>query len=166
MAHDTITNNKYFIYLCSKFIVMAKEIERKFLVTGDFEPFVTRRTHIIQGYLCKDPDRTVRIRIRDNHGFITVKTRNHGCERNEWEYEIPVDDAHEMLTACPGCLEKTRCLIDAGDSLTWEVDIFAGANSGLVVAEIELPTADTPFERPSWLGEEVTGDKRYYNSNL
>ena len=95
---------------------MAKEIERKFLVTGDFEPFVTRRTHIIQGYLCKDPDRTVRIRIRDNHGFITVKTRNHGCERNEWEYE--------------------------------------------------LPTADTPFERPSWLGEEVTGDKRYYNSNL
>ena len=109
---------------------MAKEIERKFLVTGDFEPFVTRRTHIIQGYLCKDPDRTVRIRIRDNHGFITVKTRNHGCERNEWEYETPVADAHEIR------------------------------------AQHELPTADTPFERPSWLGEEVTGDKRYYNSNL
>lgn len=71
-----------------------------------------------------------------------------------------------MLGACPGSLEKTRCLIEAGDGLTWEVDIFAGAHAGLVVAEIELPTADTPFERPSWLGEEVTGNKEYYNSNL
>ena len=145
---------------------MAKEIERKFLVSGDFEPFVYHRSHIAQGYLCSDPDRTVRIRVRDDRGFITVKTRNDGCSRNQWEYEIPVADACEMLAACETGIDKTRCLIDAGDGLTWEVDVFAGANSGLVVAEIELPGVDTPFARPSWLGMEVTGDERYYNSSL
>lgn len=145
---------------------MAKEIERKFLVCGDFEPYVKHRFDIAQGYLSTDPDRTVRIRIRDNQGFITVKTRNNGCVRNEWEFEIPVDDARDMLAACPVCLVKTRCIADAGNGLYWEIDVFGGKNQGLIVAEIELPTPDTTFARPEWLGEEVTGDPKYYNSNL
>lgn len=145
---------------------MAKEIERKFLVSGDFMPFVYRKFEIAQGYLNSDPDRTVRIRLRDTQGYITVKTRNDGCVRNEWEYEIPFEDARQMLAACKTRIEKTRCLIDAGSGLSWEVDIFAGANEGLIMAEIELPDADTTFIRPSWLGKEVTGDTRYYNSSL
>lgn len=145
---------------------MAKEIERKFLVTGDFGAFVTESHHIAQGYLNTDPCRTVRVRVLDDKGFITVKSRNDGCVRNEWEYEIPVADAMEMLAICSCGLEKTRNIIPAGDGLVWEVDVFGGRHKGLIVAEIELPAADTPFVRPEWLGEEVTGDPAYYNSTL
>jgi len=145
---------------------MAKEIERKFLVSGDFRPFVVKSHHIAQGYLNTDPDRTVRVRRLDDRGFITVKNRNDGCVRCEWEYEIPVADAIEMLDICCGGIEKTRCIVPAGNGLVWEVDVFGGRHKGLTVAEIELPTADTDFARPEWLGEEVTGDPAYYNSTL
>lgn len=145
---------------------MAKEIERKFLVTGNFETFVTESHHIAQGYLNTDPDRTVRVRRIDDRGFITVKGRNEGCVRNEWEYEIPLSDAIEMLSICRGSIEKIRNIVPAGAGLVWEVDVFEGRHKGLVVAEIELPGIDTPFERPQWLGEEVTGDPAYYNSTL
>lgn len=146
---------------------MGKEIERKFLVVGT--SFVDRATAshtIAQGYLSTDPDRTVRVRILDDKGFITVKTRNSGAVRGEWEYEIPVADARELLPACLKTLEKTRYVVPAGDGLRWEVDVFAGRLDGLVLAEIELPEADTPFQKPGFIGEEVTGDPRYYNSNL
>lgn len=145
---------------------MAKEIERKFLVKGDFRAFVTDSHRIAQGYLNTDPCRTVRVRVLDDHGFITVKGRNEGCVRNEWEYEIPLSDAIEMLSICSGSIEKVRNIIPAGNSLVWEVDVFGGRHEGLIVAEIELPEADTCFERPQWLGEEVTGDPAYYNSSL
>lgn len=145
---------------------MAKEIERKFLVTGDFEPYVIERRHISQGYLSTDPDRTVRVRIKGDKAYLTIKTRNKGCVRGEWEYEIPFGDASELLQACTCTIEKTRCIIDAGKGLQWEVDIFGGRLNGLIVAEIELPNSSTPFERPAWLGREVTGDSRYYNSSL
>lgn len=145
---------------------MAKEIERKFLVTGDYQPYIGESHQICQGYLNTDPDRTVRVRILDNQGFLTVKTRNEGCVRNEWEYSIPVEDARMMLDACAAKIEKTRHIIESDNGLKWEVDVFGGRNSGLVVAEIELPSPDTPFDRPAWLGNEVTGDSRYYNSSL
>lgn len=145
---------------------MSKEIERKFLVRGDFRPYVEHSHDIAQGYLNTDPDRTVRVRLLDERGFITIKTRNDGCVRNEWEYEIPFADAKAMLPACGNIIEKTRNIIDAGNGLVWEVDVFGGKNKGLVLAEIELPSPETSFDRPDWLGEEVTGDSRYYNSSL
>lgn len=145
---------------------MAKEIERKFLVSGDFDAYVTEHHRIAQGYLNTDPDRTVRVRLLDDRGYITVKGRNEGCVRCEWEYEIPSADAAEMLGICNGGIEKIRNIIPAGNGLVWEVDVFGGRHKGLVVAEIELPSADTPFARPEWLGEEVTGDPAYYNSTL
>ncbi len=144
---------------------MAKEIERKFLVCGDFMPYVTCEHRIRQGYLNTDPDRTVRIRVLDSQGFITVKTRNTGCSRNEWEYEIPLHDAEDMLEACRGRIDKIRKIVPAGNGLRWEVDVFGGRHEGLVIAEIELPSEDTPFDRPGWLGAEVSGDPRYYNSS-
>lgn len=145
-----------------------KEIERKFLVND--HTFITQASctqEISQGYLSTHPDRTVRVRIANEQGFITVKTRNHGASRNEWEYEIPLADAREMLReAANGVLEKTRYIIPAENGLKWEVDVFHGALDGLIIAEIELPSEDTPFQLPSFVGKEVTGDKRYYNSSL
>ncbi len=149
---------------------MAKEIERKFLVTGDFMPEVFRSYRISQGYICRTPGRTVRVRVRDDQGFLTIKgpSFDGGLSRFEWEKEIPAGEAEELLAlAEPVVIDKTRHLIKNTDGVhTWEVDEFHGANAGLVIAEIELGSPDEPFDRPAWLGTEVTGDRRYYNSYL
>lgn len=145
------------------------EIERKFLVADPVAAVaeaVGRHT-ISQGYLCRVPERTVRVRLRDGEGFITVKGRNHGAERQEWEYAVPLADVRGMLSLCEApILHKTRYIVPASGGLKWEVDSFDAPCCGLWLAEIELPTADTPFDRPRWLGEEVTDDPRYYNSVL
>lgn len=146
---------------------MAKEIERKFLVKGDsYRNLAVETISIAQGYLNRDPERTVRIRVWNNQGFITVKTRNRGLTRNEWEYDIPLADAREMLLHCERPIEKHRYIVPAENGLKWEVDEFGGRLDGLVVAEIEIPTEDTPFILPDFIGREVTGDPAYYNSNL
>ncbi len=146
---------------------MAKEIERKFLVTDNsYLSMAQSSMRISQGYLSYDPDSTVRIRILDSKAFITVKSRNHGAVRNEWEYEVPVRDAQDMISACKvRCLEKTRYIVPFG-GFRWEVDRFHGDLSGLVVAEIELPREEESFSLPPFLGEEVTHDPAYYNSSL
>jgi len=148
---------------------MAQEIEKKFLVKGDFKPFVTKQTRITQGYLSSVPERTVRVRIKGDKGFITVKGigNESGASRYEWEKEIPVEEVKELLKICePGIIDKTRYIVPAGDGLKFEVDEFYGDNDGLTVAEIELPAEDYKFEKPDWLGEEVTGDVKYFNSML
>ncbi len=148
---------------------MGKEIERKFLVKGDFKPFVTAKTRITQGYLCSVPERTVRVRIKGEKGFITIKGigSQSGASRFEWEKEIPVAEVKELLNICePGVIDKTRYIVPEKSGLKFEVDEFYGDNEGLIMAEIELPSEDYPFEKPEWLGEEVTGDARYYNSML
>ena len=147
---------------------MAKEIERKFLVAGDFKQGASESFRLIQGYISTDPDRTVRVRINGSHGFLTIKGRSSadGLSRYEWEKEIPVEEARELMELCgPGIIDKTRYLVPCGDH-TFEVDEFYGSNQGLVLAEIELADEQETFQKPSWLGEEVTGDIRYYNSML
>lgn len=147
---------------------MGLEIERKFLVAGDFRPFAKNATRIIQGYLSSIPERTVRVRIKDNQGFLTVKGKGSksGTTRFEWEKEISAEEAQELIAMCePGVIDKTRYLVEAGRH-TFEVDEFHGDNQGLIVAEVELASEDEAFERPLWLAEEVTGDERYYNSML
>lgn len=147
---------------------MAQEIERKFLVAGDFRPFVRKAIRITQGYLNSAPERTVRVRTKGEKGFITIKGKasESGVSRFEWEKEIPVDEVRELLKICePGVIDKTRYLVDAGNH-TFEVDEFYGDNEGLTIAEVELGSEDEAFEKPSWLGEEVTGDVKYYNSML
>lgn len=147
---------------------MAQEIERKFLVKGDFKPEVFKQTRITQGYLSSVPERTVRVRVKGEKGFITIKGigNESGASRFEWEKEIPVEEVRELLKICePGVIDKTRYLVKNGE-YTFEVDEFYGDNDGLTVAEIELPDENAQFERPAWLGEEVTGDVRYYNSML
>ncbi|PKP52848.1 MAG: adenylate cyclase [Bacteroidetes bacterium HGW-Bacteroidetes-1] len=147
---------------------MAQEIERKFLVKGDFKPFSTKAIRITQGYLSSVAERIVRVRIKGDKGFITIKGKSNatGISRYEWEKEIPVSEIEELLKICePGVIDKTRFLVKAG-ARTYEVDEFYGENQGLVVAEIELTAEEEEFEKPLWLGEEVTGDVRYYNSML
>ncbi|MCD8042479.1 MAG: CYTH domain-containing protein [Tannerellaceae bacterium] len=147
---------------------MGIEIERKFLVKGDFSPGVKRAYRIVQGYLCSAPERTVRIRIRDREAFITIKgpSSGDGLTRYEFEQPIPLADAEELLKLCePGIIEKVRHIIPAGTH-TWEVDVFHGENEGLVMAEIELKNPNEAINLPDWIGEEVTGDPRYYNSML
>lgn len=122
----------------------------------------------MQGYICSDPDRTVRVRVRGDKGFLTIKGRSSedGLSRYEWEKEIPVSEAFELMALCgSGVIDKTRYLVPFGKH-TYEVDVFHGANEGLVLAEIELSDEQEAFEKPSWLGEEVTGEVRYYNSML
>lgn len=148
---------------------MAQEIERKFLVNGDYKSLATKAYKISQGYLSSVPGRTVRVRIRDDEGYLTIKgaANKSGVSRFEWEKEIPVEEAEELLPLCePGIIDKTRHIISASNGLFFEVDEFHGDNEGLVVAEIELPDENYPFEKPEWLGKEVTGDRRYYNSML
>ena len=149
---------------------MLQEIERKFLVNGSFEKEAFKAVHIVQGYLSRVPERIVRIRIKDEKGFITIKGKSNasGATRFEWEKEIPVEEARHLLELCePGIVEKTRYLINNTDGRhVWEVDVFHGNKEGLVVAEIELSDENEPFDKPSWLGEEVTGKQRFYNSNL
>ncbi len=148
---------------------MAQEIERKFLVKGDFMPFVKKQTRITQGYLSSVPERTVRVRIKGDKGFITIKGigNESGASRYEWEKEISVEEVNELLKLCePGIIDKTRYIVPASDGLKFEVDEFYGDNDGLTVAEIELPDEDFKFVKPEWLGEEVTGDVKYFNSML
>ena len=146
---------------------MAKEIERKFLVKD--KSFISAAFDVIdiaQGYLSVDPDRVVRVRIAGEKAFLTVKTRNNGPVRHEWEYEIPIKDAGEMLQSATHTIAKTRYFVKGSDGHVWEVDCFKGGNEGLIVAEIELADTEIAFEIPDFVGEEVTGDARYYNSNL
>ena len=146
-------------------IIMAKEIERKFLVKKNWKP-QTAGSLIAQGYLSTDPDRTVRIRIRGDKGYITVKGKNQGILRQEFEYEIPLADAEAMLKLCvQPIITKTRYIEEIAGG-NWEIDVFAGANAGLIVAEIELPDLEANFVKPQWLGSEVSADKRFFNSNL
>ena len=148
---------------------MAQEIEKKFLVTStDFKKEATKETRITQGYLSSVPERTVRVRIKGTKGFITIKGigNQSGASRYEWEKEIPVSEVEELLKICePGVIDKTRYEIKSGD-YTFEVDEFYGDNDGLIVAEIELKDETDSFNKPQWLGQEVTGDVKYYNSML
>ncbi len=147
---------------------MAQEIERKFLVSGDFKSSAFKATRITQGYLSSVPERTVRVRVKGDKGYITIKGigNSTGASRFEWEKEIPVEDVKALLEICePGVIDKTRYLVKAGEH-TYEVDEFYGDNEGLTVAEVELSDENEAFDKPSWLGEEVTGDPRYYNSML
>lgn len=146
---------------------MALEIEHKYLVVGDsYKEMAGSRLEIRQGYLNRLPERTVRVRTKNNHGYLTVKGKNFGDVREEFEYEIPYDDAFRMLQLCePPLLEKTRFIVDY-DGHTWEVDEYHGTREGLVVAEIELPDSATPYALPPFVGENVTGNVKYYNSNL
>lgn len=147
---------------------MATEIERKFLVRRDvWRADSARGTAYRQGYLSDDPARTVRVRLAGAKATLTIKGVTRGIERAEFEYEIPPEDAVVLLeTLCiRPLIEKTRYRLDHGGR-TWEVDVFAGDNAGLIVAEIELPSADAQLELPPWVGAEVSDDARYFNSNL
>ena len=147
---------------------MAQEIERKFLVKGEFKNSAKKETRIIQGYLSSVPERTVRVRLKGEKGFITIKGigNESGASRYEWEKEIPTDEVKDLLNICEaGVIDKTRFLVDSG-AHTYEVDEFYGENQGLIVAEVELSSEDEKFNKPEWLGEEVTGDVKYYNSML
>ena len=146
---------------------MGVEIERKFLVSGDAWRTLGEPVLLRQGYLSADPERTVRVRIEGEQGVLTIKSKNEGASRGEWEYPIPLVDAEELLDRlCERPLvEKYRRRIDV-KGFTWEVDEFLGENAGLVVAEIELPAEDTVFDLPDWIDREVTGERRYYNSSL
>lgn len=148
---------------------MALEVERKFLVRGDGWRALGDATLMRQGYLATGPERVVRVRVSGERAWLTIKGLNFGATRREYEYEIPLADAAEMLGVEGICerpiLEKRRTRIPRGD-VVWEVDEFLGENAGLVVAEVELRDEAQPFELPAWIGAEVTGDARYYNSNL
>ena len=148
---------------------MAQEIERKFLVLDDsFKHEAYSKSHIQQGYICSERGRTVRVRIRDERAYLTIKgpSMNGGLSRYEFEREIPLDDGRQMMQLCEsGIIDKTRWLVKSGNH-TFEVDEFHGENAGLVVAEVELHHEDELFEKPHFIGKEVTGDRRYYNSQL
>lgn len=146
---------------------MGKEIERKFLVEGDAWRALAQGVRYRQGYLNSQKERTVRVRTSGDKAFLTVKGPTSGASRLEFEYEIPLGDALVMLDelAEKPLIEKTRYRIPAGPYV-WEIDEFWGGNAGLIVAEIELPSEDAPFEKPEWIGREVSDDPRYFNSNL
>jgi adenylate cyclase len=147
---------------------MGLEIERKFLVKGDFKQYAYKHESIVQGYLSSVPERIVRIRIIGEKAYITIKgiSNASGLSRYEWEKEIAAGDARELIRLCePGIVDKVRYYIKAGHH-TFEVDEFCRENEGLVMAEIELSGEDDLFEKPGWLGDEVTGDERYYNAYL
>lgn len=149
---------------------MAQEIERKFLVEGDaYRVLAFNSSRISQGYIASGNGRTVRVRIRDERGYLTIKgpSADGGLSRYEFETEIALSDARELLALCePGIIEKTRFLVRAADGHVFEVDEFYGENEGLVMAEVELKAADEAFVKPDFIGREVTGDPRYYNSHL
>jgi len=147
---------------------MAVEIERKFLVRGDYKPFITASFRIIQGYLSSVPERTVRVRIKGDQAFLTVKGRGSrsGMSRFEWETKISVKDAQNLLDLCePGKIDKTRHLVQSAGQ-RFEVDEFHGDNQGLVLAELEISSEEEKIQIPDWLGKEVTGQKKYYNAML
>jgi len=147
---------------------MATETERKFLVKGEFRHLSVKEINIIQSYLAIDSDKTIRLRVADDKAYLTVKSRpqKNSITRNEWEVQISVKDAEEMMRIClPGRIFKTRYLVPSGKH-TFEIDVFHEKNEGLIVAEIELSSDDEHFNKPVWLGEEVTGLPQYYNANL
>ena len=155
------------IWLRNLFI-MGREIERKFLVKGEFKHQAVRHYEILQRYLSIDPDKTIRVRIAGRKSFLTIKSKPHGKSftRGEWEIQIPKADAEEIMKIClPGKIEKTRYIVPSGKHM-FEVDVFHDKNEGLVIAEIELDSESEKFEKPAWLGEEVTGKPEYYNANL
>lgn len=145
------------------------EIERKFLVlSNDFKKNAFSEKRIVQGYLNSDPERTVRVRIKENKGFLTIKGRGNasGMSRFEWEKEIALKDAENLLPLCEkGLIDKIRYEIKIGNHM-YEVDVFAGENEGLIIAEIELQSEDEKFEKPNWIGRELTNDARFYNAYL
>ena len=147
---------------------MAIETERKFLVKDEFRHLAISEIEIVQSYLSIEPDRIIRIRIANDKAFLTIKSRNKpgSIMRNEGEFPVLLTDAKDILKIClPGKIMKTRYLIPAGKHI-FEVDIFHDKNEGLIIAEIELDSEDEAFEKPCWLGKEVTGMAEYYNSNL
>ena len=143
------------------------EIEHKYLVIDDiYKQMANKMSEIKQGFLSRDPERTVRVRVRDDKGFITIKGKGTGAAHPEFEYEVPLDDTLQMLDLCqPPVIEKTRYMIMHEGNL-WEVDEFHGDLQGLVIAELEVPSEDYCFPLPPFVGQEVTGDPRYYNSQL
>ena len=145
------------------------EIERKFLVKGNgYKQQAYSHSHIQQGYICSSHGRTVRVRLRDSRGYLTIKgpSENGGLSRYEFEKEITKEEAEQLMKLCePGIIDKTRYLVKSGRH-TFEVDEFYGENEGLVMAEVELGSEDEPYEKPDFIGQEVTGDRRYYNSHL
>lgn len=146
---------------------MAYEIEHKYLVINNsFKEMASGFVDIKQGYLSRDPDRIVRVRTMGEKGFLTVKSRNHGAKRLEFEYGIPVGDAREMLGLClPGIVEKTRYFVPY-EGLIWEIDVFHGSQNGVIVAEVEIPDDGHTYAIPPFIGADITGDPAYYNSNL
>jgi len=147
---------------------MGVEIERKFLVKNDsWRSHVESHAHLLQGYLSRDANLTVRVRLTGSAAYLTIKGMTSGISRSEYEYPIPVEDAQAMLRdlAVSPLIDKTRYRVRCGTHL-WDLDLFAGENEGLVMAEVELRSEDETFEMPEWAGEEVTGDPRYYNANL
>ena len=147
---------------------MAQEIERKFLVIGDFKSQAFEQSRIVQGYISSARGRTVRVRIRNGRGYLTIKgaSNESGTSRYEWEKELSLHEAEELMKLCePGVIDKTRYLVRSGEHI-FEVDEFYGENEGLIVAEVELNAEDESFVKPSFIGQEVTGDVRYYNSQL
>lgn len=146
---------------------MAQEIERKFLVKGDSWRTLAKGTTYRQGYLNSAKERTVRIRTVGDKAFLTIKGLTVGATRTEYEYEIPMADCNAMLDVLAErpLIEKKRYKVDFG-GLTWEIDEFFGENTGLIVAEVELKSEDQAFKKPDWIGDEVTGDPRYFNANL
>jgi adenylate cyclase len=145
------------------------EIERKFLTTSDeFKSVAFKQNRIVQGYLSTVPERTIRVRIKDEKGFLTIKgiSNESGLSRFEWEKEVPILEADALLKICEkGVIDKTRYEVKVGNHI-FEIDEFHGENKGLIIAEIELSSEDEVFEKPNWLGKEVTNDSRYYNSYL
>ncbi len=148
---------------------MALEIERKFLVNNDsYKTQAYKSDRIAQGYLCREGGNSARVRVRGDKGYLTIKgpSLDGGLSRFEWEKEIPANEAWELIKLCHGgIIDKTRYLVQYGKH-TFEVDEFHGDNEGLTIAEVELESTDEEFEKPSFLGNEVTGDKKYYNSFL
>jgi len=147
---------------------MGLEIERKFLINGDYKKHAVKSLTIKQGYISTVHGITVRVRLKDKKGYLTIKgsTGESGLSRYEWEKEIAYEEADELLRLCDsGIIDKTRYIIPAGN-YTWEVDEFHGENEGLFIAEIELKSESDTFSVPDWLGQEVTGDLRYYNSYI
>lgn len=147
---------------------MGQEIERKYLITGEFKSKAIKCFQIKQGYLSSIPERTVRVRIQDNQGFLTVKGSNkkNSISRFEWEKEITKEEANELIQLCEmGIIDKKRYIVPFRDKII-EVDVFNGENEGLILAEIELDDENENIEKPNWLGKEVTDDPRYYNSML
>ncbi|MCA9838047.1 MAG: CYTH domain-containing protein [Trueperaceae bacterium] len=144
---------------------MAIEIERKFLLTATDWLSNLEGTAYKQGYLLNSEDTTVRVRVAGRQGFLTIKARAAGLARPEYEYEIPLQDAEELLKLCPNTIDKTRHKVKVGRH-SWDVDLFHGENGGLSLAEVELSDPEESFEKPAWLGQEVTNDKRYFNAYL